>query len=76
MAAIGEGVRVDEAAWLGHDGDIPGYTSFAMFNPELDASIVVTANADVAFEGYAPASAVIKVVSEILFPGDVIDNGH
>ena len=62
--------------WLGHDGDIPGYTSFAMYNPELDASIVVTANADTKFQGYAPASAVIKAVSGILFPGHIIDNGH
>jgi D-alanyl-D-alanine carboxypeptidase len=64
------------AGWLGHGGDIPGWTAFAMYNPELDASIVVTANADASFAGYAPASVLVKTATEVLFPNDVIDNGH
>lgn len=27
-------------------------------------------------EGYAPASLLVKTASEVLFPDDVIDNGH
>jgi D-alanyl-D-alanine carboxypeptidase len=33
--------------WLGHNGDIPGYATVAVYLPERDATLVVIANSDV-----------------------------
>jgi len=33
--------------WLGHNGDIPGYTTVVVYLPERDASLVVFTNSDV-----------------------------
>jgi D-alanyl-D-alanine carboxypeptidase len=59
--------------WIGHDGDIPGYNTYAMYNPELDATLVVTTNADAPYRDLAPAAALIRAVSDTLFPGHGID---
>jgi D-alanyl-D-alanine carboxypeptidase len=33
--------------WMGHNGDIPGYATVAMYLPERDATLVVIVNSDV-----------------------------
>lgn len=33
--------------WIGHNGDIPGYATVAMYLPERDATLVVIVNSDV-----------------------------
>jgi D-alanyl-D-alanine carboxypeptidase len=59
--------------WIGHDGDIPGYNTYAMHEPDLDATLVVMTNADTPYQGVSPAAALVKTVSDILFPGHGID---
>ena len=33
--------------WIGHNGDIPGYTTVMVYLPERDATLVVMVNSDV-----------------------------
>ena len=51
--------------WLGHNGDIPGYTTVSVYLPEQDATLVVFANSDVPVEHAAGqiATAVTKVAT-------------
>lgn len=37
----------DTEGWLGHNGDIPGYATVAVYLPERDATLVVIVNSDV-----------------------------
>lgn len=37
----------DTHGWIGHNGDIPGYTTVSVYLPEQDATLVVFTNSDV-----------------------------
>jgi D-alanyl-D-alanine carboxypeptidase len=51
------GIGLDSAGeWLGHNGEMPGFTTTLFYHPELDATVVVTANSD-AFAGDCPPDA-------------------
>jgi D-alanyl-D-alanine carboxypeptidase len=39
-----EGAR----GWLGHSGEIPGFNTTLYYHPELDATVVVEVNSDIA----------------------------
>jgi D-alanyl-D-alanine carboxypeptidase len=58
--------------WRGHNGGLPGYTSYSVHNPELDATIVLVVNSDVEHQGRTPASVMVERVSGTLFPGRVL----
>lgn len=51
--------------WLGHNGDIPGYTTVSVYLPEQDATLVVFANSDVPVDHAAGqiATAVTSIVT-------------
>ena len=36
----------ENSAWLGHNGMIPGYMTYVVYDPALDASIVLVQNSD------------------------------
>lgn len=59
----------DAFGWLGHNGDIPGYTTVALYLPERDAALVVLANSDVP-EAHS-AGQLAGVVTSILTPDHV-----
>lgn len=42
--------------WWGHNGSIPGFTTYAVYNPETQTSVVVFVNSDIRDEG-SPAAA-------------------
>ena len=49
---VGDGVDYDFAifdvhGWLGHNGDIPGYTTVTVYLPERDATLVIVTNSDI-----------------------------
>ncbi|CAA9309075.1 MAG: Beta-lactamase class C-like and penicillin binding proteins (PBPs) superfamily, partial [uncultured Chloroflexia bacterium] len=37
-----------EYGWLGHTGELPGYNTAVYYSPELDATVVVEVNSDIA----------------------------
>ncbi|GAA3048780.1 serine hydrolase domain-containing protein [Kitasatospora albolonga] len=54
--------------FLGHDGQIPGYTSFMGYHPEHRATVVVLANLNQSPDGTAPANELAKLLIAELFP--------
>ena len=59
--------------WIGHNGDIPGYTTVLVYLPERDATLVVLANSDVP-EAHS-AGELATVVTEIVTPEHVYQLG-
>ncbi|WP_335583097.1 serine hydrolase domain-containing protein [Mycobacterium sp. MS1601] len=55
----------DTHGWIGHNGDIPGYTTVSVYLPEQDATLVVFANSDVPTDHSAGqiATAVTSIVT-------------
>lgn len=53
--------------WWGHNGSIPGFTTYAVYNPTSQTSVVVLVNSDIRQEGAtAPADAVaLKLIEDI-----------
>ena len=44
---VAYGFAIFEAKrWIGHNGDIPGYTTVVVYLPECDATLVVMTNSD------------------------------
>ncbi len=52
----------DADGWLGHNGDIPGYTTVTVYMPERDATLVVVANSDIP-ESHAAGQIAFDVTS-------------
>jgi len=59
----------DANGWIGHNGDIPGYTTVAAYLPARDATLVVFVNSDEPQDHAAGQLA--TVVTEILTPEHV-----
>ncbi len=59
----------DYAGFLGHDGRIPGYSSFIGYDPNKQAAVVVLANSDRSPDGTAPATELMKRVLADVFGG-------
>jgi D-alanyl-D-alanine carboxypeptidase len=38
---------VDDRGWIGHTGQVPGYTTAVYYNPDIDTTVVVEANSDI-----------------------------
>lgn len=57
--------------WWGHNGSLPGYTSFAAYNPTTETSMVVLANSDIknGEPPKAPADEIAHRVMELLARG-------
>ncbi len=58
---------IDFGGFLGHDGSIPGFTSWIGYQPQKGATIIVLANLNVAADGSAPAIDLAKVIQKELF---------
>jgi D-alanyl-D-alanine carboxypeptidase len=52
-SGYGLGLMYDRG-WLGHGGDIPGYNTQLFYHPDLDATVVVEVNSDIAAGGNCP----------------------
>ncbi|KUI30860.1 serine hydrolase [Mycobacterium sp. IS-1742] len=63
----------DARGWRGHNGDIPGYATVAVYLPERDATLVVFVNSDVA-EPHS-AGQIAYVVTELATPGHLYELG-
>jgi D-alanyl-D-alanine carboxypeptidase len=58
----------ENSGWLGHNGQIPGYFTYVVYHPELDATIVFAMNTDRNVDGEPAANVVMNDLSPILFP--------
>ena len=53
---------VDFGGYIGHDGRLPGYNSFAAYNPETGTTIIVLTNLFAAPDGNTPATVIPKLI--------------
>jgi len=60
----------DSHGWIGHNGDIPGYSTVSVYLPEQDASLVVFANSDVP-ENINTTGRIATAVTSIVTPDHV-----
>jgi D-alanyl-D-alanine carboxypeptidase len=58
---------IDFGGFIGHDGSIPGFTSWIGYQPQNGATIIVLVNLNVAPDGSAPANDLAKVIQHELF---------
>lgn len=66
-AAPGYGLHITNfAGIIGHDGALPGFQSFAGYNPAKDATIVVLANLYPDNDCGAPADEIVKLIGKKL----------
>jgi D-alanyl-D-alanine carboxypeptidase len=42
------------SGWWGHNGSIPGFTTYAVYNAESETSVVVFVNSDIYGDGDPP----------------------
>ena len=61
----------DTHGWIGHNGDIPGYTTVLVYLPERDATLAVSVNSDVPKDH--AAGQIAKAVTAIVTPEHVYD---
>lgn len=59
----------DTHGWIGHNGDIPGYTTVTVYLPERDATMVVVTNSDVPASN--PAGQIAFDVTSLATPDHV-----
>lgn len=63
----------DVRGWRGHNGDIPGYATVAVYLPERDATLVVFVNSDV--PELHSAGEIAYDVTRIATPGNIYELG-
>ena len=62
--------------WIGHTGELPGYNTTVYYNPELQTSIVVMVNSDIATSsGENPAPAVTTGLMKVVEGGGAAPSG-
>jgi D-alanyl-D-alanine carboxypeptidase len=52
---------------------IPGYFTFEVYNPELDATIVIAMNSDKKVNGEQGINVLLRNISKILFPDNFVN---
>jgi D-alanyl-D-alanine carboxypeptidase len=63
----------ENSGWIGHNGQIPGYFTFEVYNPELDATIVIAMNSDKKVNGEQGINVLLRDISKILFPNNPVN---
>jgi D-alanyl-D-alanine carboxypeptidase len=38
---------MNDQGWIGHNGELPGYNTYLLYHPELDATVAVVVNSDI-----------------------------
>lgn len=52
--------------FIGHNGSLPGFQSFATYNPEKDATVIVLTNVDPSASGTSAADRLAKIIIQNL----------
>jgi D-alanyl-D-alanine carboxypeptidase len=63
----------ENSGWIGHNGMIPGYFTFEVYNPEVDATIVIAMNSDKKVNGEQGINVLLRDISKILFPDNPVN---
>jgi D-alanyl-D-alanine carboxypeptidase len=63
----------ENSGWIGHNGQIPGHFTFEIYNPKLDATIVIAMNSDKNVNGEPGVNVLLRGISKILFPNNPVN---
>jgi hypothetical protein len=63
----------ENSGWIGHNGQIPGYFTSEVYNPELDATIVIAMNSDKKVNGEQGINVLLRACARTRFVNDAID---
>jgi len=63
----------ENTGWLGHNGMIPGYMTYELYNPTIDSSIVLVQNTDKNSGNEPGINRLMRDVSNLLFPGHAVN---
>jgi D-alanyl-D-alanine carboxypeptidase len=64
---MGYGLGLGRAGgWIGHTGELPGFNTTTYYHAELETTVVVLANSDIAVDGANPAPATFSAISDVL----------
>jgi D-alanyl-D-alanine carboxypeptidase len=66
------GIEVN-SGWLGHNGMIPGYMTYEVYNPTIDSSIVLVQNTDKNSGNDPGINALMRDISKTLFPANPVN---
>lgn len=58
----------ENSGWLGHNGEIFGYESYAVYHPDLDATIVLAVTTDKRIGTEPTINVLLRDISGLLFP--------
>jgi D-alanyl-D-alanine carboxypeptidase len=61
------------SGWIGHNGQISGYFTFEVYNPELNATIVIAMNSDKKVNGEQGINVLLRDISKILFHNNPVN---
>ena len=65
LAKYGLGIRMF-SGFLGHNGQIPGFQSYAVYDPSADTTVIVLVNLAASANGSAPADAIASAIIKTL----------
>jgi D-alanyl-D-alanine carboxypeptidase len=63
----------ENSGWLGHNGEIFGYESYAVYHPRLDASIVLALNTDKRIGAEPTINVLLRDLSRVMFPANPVE---
>ena len=65
LAKYGLGILMF-SGFLGHNGQIPGFQSYAVYDPSADTTVIVLVNLAASANGSAPADAIASAIIKTL----------
>ncbi|MCX5146321.1 MULTISPECIES: serine hydrolase domain-containing protein [unclassified Streptomyces] len=57
--------------WIGHNGSLPGYQALVVYLPQAKATLALTLNTDISYEGSEPSTLFGEAITKIVTPDHV-----
>ncbi|MFE6841733.1 serine hydrolase domain-containing protein [Streptomyces sp. NPDC057686] len=57
--------------WIGHNGSLPGYQALVVYLPQAKATLTLTLNTDISYEGSEPSTLFGEAITKIVTPDHV-----
>ncbi|MER7000266.1 serine hydrolase domain-containing protein [Streptomyces sp. NPDC000410] len=72
LPGTGYGLGIMEVnGWIGHNGELPGYETLAVYLPSVKATLVILINSDIDYRGNALSTLIGKAVTSVVTPDNV-----
>ncbi|WP_328763315.1 MULTISPECIES: serine hydrolase domain-containing protein [unclassified Streptomyces] len=57
--------------WIGHNGSLPGYQALVVYLPQAKATLTLTLNTDISYQGSEPSTLFGEAITKIVTPDHV-----